>query len=171
MKSVSRVALVLAAAGILAMSAAAILISPPVDACRGAGLSPADVVAEYQREARSLQARGLVLPPGRHWPKRGPALDTVGPDGASMTYEKGYGAVAADRYWFYSWASRAVAVSGSASRRHAIDQLQRVRETLLYQKRLPEDRAYMDQLLQRAARGDLTLLREYVKANAPAIQQ
>lgn len=168
--STSRLRIGLAAAGILAVSAAALVFSPSPDG-RGAGLSPNGAAAEYTREIEELDARGFTLAPDWQWPADGLSLESTGPDGAPMTYEKGYGAVQADRYWFYSWASQAVDGCDLTEQRRAIEQLRRVRDTLFYREKLPEDQAYTDQIVERAARGDLTMLREWVLANAPSEPQ
>jgi len=149
------------------MSAAALLCHPPAGS-NGSGLRPAAAASEYAREVGSLAGRGLVLAPGWRWPAGGPAFAAAGPDGAPMEYEKGYGAVRADAYWFYSWASRAVTVNDPIARRRALEQLLRVRGTMLYRKRLPEDRASTLQMLERAQHGDLEPLRLWVRVNEPA---
>jgi hypothetical protein len=162
-----RIGLLAAAAGIVVVSAAACLLAPPFNSGSGVALHSSAVAAEYMGEVRNLEQRGLTLAPGWHWPQQAPPVETTGPDGAPMTYEKGFGVVRADRYWFYSWASRAVSTRNEAARKAAVQQLTRVRETLFYARRLPEDRAYTDQMLERAARGDMTMLRQYVVANVP----
>ena len=158
--------LVLAVAGILGVSATALLLHLPAGA--GEGLRPGAAATEYRQETRSLAARGFELAPGWRWPAGGPRFETAGPDGAPMTYEKGYGAVRADVFWFYTWAGRAVSVSDPVERRRAVEQLLRVRQTLFYTRRLPADRVFTDRMLELARRGELAMLRQWVRANVPA---
>jgi hypothetical protein len=159
--------LAVAVAGILAVSATALVVRDPGRGA-GSGLSPGAAASEYAQETRDLAARGLVLAPGWRWPADGPVFQAAGPDGAPMTYERGYGTVRADVYWFSSWARRAVTVGDTVQRRRAIARLLHVRETLFYKKRLPQDRALTDRMLELAQRGVMGPLRQWVRANAPA---
>ena len=84
-----------------------------------------------------------------------------------MSYAKGYAAGQADSYWYHSWASRAVSVRDAVARLAALRQLSRVRETAYYEALLPADRAYLDQTISQALRGDLTRLRESAATSGP----
>jgi hypothetical protein len=161
-----RLGLALAVAGMLAISATALALTPPPGSRLGNALSVSAAENEYLGEMLSLSEHGFLLAPGWEWPDD-PGLVATGPDGAPMNYEEGYGAIRADFVWFYSWAHLAVSAEDGGVRANATLQLVRLRDTLLYKKRLPEDRAYLDKMINEASQGDLTKLREYVAANAP----
>jgi hypothetical protein len=108
----------------------------------------ASAVAEYRKEARTLE-----LAPGRHWPVAPPIATDSG-------YGKGYGTQMADSYWFCSWAARALDPRlSSAARRLALAQLPKLRSTYAYKHYIPDSRASMDAIIDKALRGDTSGLR------------
>ena len=163
----SRLALSCAVAVIVAASAVGLLWRPAGVNMAGR-LSAAAATAEYHSEARSLEARGLVLAPGWRWPA-GAVLSATGPDGTPMYYNLGDGVSQADRYWFYSWASRATSPHQLLSiRQTALKQLLRIRETAYYKQLIPDTRAYLDEELRMALADNFSRLREDVKVNRPS---
>jgi len=163
----SRVVLAFAVTVIAAISAAGLLWSPAGGGTAGRSTAAA-AMTEYRQEARSLEARGLVLAPGWRWPVAGVFADSD-PDGAPMAWGPGSGAQRADLYWFYSWANRAVTHDlPPEARQAALAQLARVRETTYYQRLIPDTRRQLDAEVATALRGDLARLRADVRANRPA---
>jgi hypothetical protein len=86
-----------------------------------------------------------------------------------MMYERGFGAQAADHYWYCSWASRAVDPKVTrAARRNAVKMAVSLRDTYYFKKALaPESRPFVDNLLTRAEHGDLNGLKHDVILNCP----
>lgn len=126
--------------------------------------TPKQARAEYRAEAASL-----TLAPGWRWPAT--PIPSTAPDGRGMMYEVGFGRQAADRYWYCSWATRAVdARVGPSARRQAVATAVSLRDTYYFKKALaPESRPFVDDLLARAQRGDLSGLRRDVRLNCPAM--
>lgn len=155
---------------ILAITAAALLISPPPGSTAHNGLQPSQVVSEYQAEVRSLADRGFHQAPGYAWPASY-TVDSKGPDNLPMTYERDYGRVDADQYWFLSWADYVCKESSGKTRLNGIRQLERVRDTLYYQKMAQYDRQYYDGLIADAEKGNLTSLRQLTTSNSQTIKQ
>lgn len=128
---------------IVAISGAALLWHGPTSTAGSAG----GAVAEYRNEARSLK-----LAPGWHWPAKLPFDNNSG-------YGKGAGTSRADEYWFCSWAHRALSPSLSPkTRRRALEQLPKLRDTYAYEHYIPDTRTSADAMIDKALRGDTSEL-------------
>ena len=147
----SRRALAWIAVLVLAVTAAGLLWSP---SCRS-GLEASGAADQYRREQ-------LVRPlaPGWRWPAPPFAA------GDETGYGPDAGTIAADDYWFCSWASRAVSRGlSAAARRAALGHVAEVRGTALFRAYVPSDRAAFGAMVSRAVGGDLAGLRVHVRAN------
>ncbi len=162
----SRLALGGAVAVILTLSTVALLWRPAP--APGGWVNSHGAALEYRQEARDLSAHGFALAPGWRWPATPRIAETVA-DGSPISYAVGYGAELADEYWFYSWASRALSLRlSSRARRDALTRLPRIRSTYYYHHALlPADRRSLDQEIAMALHGDLSRLRQDVRANLP----
>ena len=128
----------------------------------GAGHRSSDVAADYRAEQHVLSG----LAPGWQWPAR-LSFPSEAPDGSGIAYGRGFGAMAADSYWFCSWASRAV--SFPRDRGRALRRLAQIRGTPFFRESLaPEDRPRFLAILTSAGRGNLVPLRQHVTANCRA---
>lgn len=125
------------------------------------GMTPAEAVAEFQAETKTL-----ALAPGWTWPAD-PAFDTTGPDGKPMFYQRGYGKTRAGWYWYCSW-GRVYLTADSTARNEIWTQLVKVRETSYYKvAMLPPDRAVFEGILTKAEMGDLTEFTEVITNACP----
>jgi hypothetical protein len=113
------------------------------------------------------EAAALTLAPGWRWPAV--PIRRTAPDGRQMMYERGFGTQAADHYWYCSWAAHALDPRVRASaRREAVATAASLRNTYYFTTALaPESRPLVEDLLSRAAHGDLRALRRDVELNCP----
>src|SRR5262245_50953106 len=120
------------------------------------------------REFREEQAN-LTLAPGWTWPDDPTPARTSNIDGKPVVYERGYGIIAADHYWYCSWESYYLSLESHASeRRKVYDVLVSVRQTRYYKESLEvQDQAYFDKELEAAGNGDLSMMKEDVDLNCP----
>jgi predicted small secreted protein len=128
------------------------------------GMTPKQTIAEFVEESGRL-----TLAPGWRWDPS-PKVDTTGPDGRPMMYQKGFGRTKADWYWFCSWGQQALAPSATdADRTAAMAELKKIRGLFYYNTALlPPDRATFDAELKKAELGDLSTLRTDIQLNCPA---
>ena len=118
--------------------------------------------AEYYDEATKLE-----LAPGWTWPND-PGYSDKAPDGARTLYGVNTGRVDAAWYWHCSWARTYFAAATQTAREAAFVQVMRLRESAFYHfGLLPPDRTARDRVLDAAAAGDLTALREIIEVNCP----
>lgn len=129
---------------------------------RFTALSLQGTTREYRAEAASLK-----LAPGWKWP-RSPVRRTAA-DGRGVRYEKGWGTQAADYYWYCSWTSRVLdSHVDAAARRNALGHVLGIRDTYFFRTALaPVSRPAFDQVLTKAARGDVQGLRQDYELNCP----
>lgn len=138
----------------------------------GSALSADEARKEYWGEAQHLK-----LAPGWDWPpdtaKGTGILDTDPEDGNGMVYGKGYGRSWAVDYWFCSWSDRVISLDISNEQRvAAVSQVERVRQTYMYRATLNKDgQRFYDQMLDQVKLGDLSEMREYVRANCSEIRR
>jgi hypothetical protein len=125
-------------------------------------LSLAGTAREYRTEAASLR-----LAPGWKWPSA--PVPSVASDGRGMRYQRGWGIQAADFYWYCSWSSRVLDPRVAASgRRKALAQVLSIRTKYFFKTALaPNTKPVFDQVLRKAARGDVRSLRRNYALNCP----
>jgi hypothetical protein len=125
-------------------------------------LSLQGTTREYRAEAASLR-----LAPGWTWP-RAPVRRTAA-DGRRVRYERGWGTQAADYYWYCSWASRVLDRNIDASqRRDALERVLSIRDKYFYRTSLaPNSKPVFDDVLKKAAAGDVRALRKDYELNCP----
>lgn len=130
---------------------------------QGRGQTTSQTESEYRVEAAQL-----VLAPGWVWPAT-PGFPAKGPDGAPMTYERGYGRTRADSLWFCSWATAYLSPgTSSAQRSVAASELEQATSTFFYRVALvPPDRPGFSAMVSTAIRGRESALRSYVRLNCP----
>jgi hypothetical protein len=129
-------------------------------------MTPKETVAEYRREAK-----GLRLAPKYDWPTK-VSLANVGPDGAPMRYEAGFGAGRADFFWFNTWVITAISPHvADAKRRFALRQLPLFFSTALFTKKMIVDQTYYRKMVSTASKGDLSILRAYARSNVQQQQK
>jgi hypothetical protein len=129
---------------------------------RFTALSLAGTTREYRAEATSLR-----LAPGWRWPVS--PVPRVASDGRGIRYEKGWGKQAADYYWYCSWTSRAVDPALSAAgRKNALEQVLSIRDKYYFTTALaPNSKPLFNQVLKKAAAGDVRALRRDYELNCP----
>jgi hypothetical protein len=126
-------------------------------------LTPDDATAEY----RSAQAQ-LVLAPQWSWPQQ--PIRGVGPDGRPARYERGFGLMSADWYWFCSWGHDLIAQPATGTGfATALGQLAGVKHRYWYQVSLSADeRSSVDRELAQAKVHQLAAIASDVRLNCPA---
>jgi hypothetical protein len=127
------------------------------------GLTPQQTVAEYRREEASL-----TLAPQWKWPVA--PVPSHMPNGQRIIYQQGWGRQAADLYWFCSWSSVTVNPKAPETlRQQALQHVLSMRTKYFYMYSLAAvSKPGFDDVLNRAAKGDLTELRRFYEANCPA---
>ncbi|QNE17534.1 hypothetical protein F1D05_05940 [Kribbella qitaiheensis] len=125
--------------------------SPAAGAGKTDGLKVGDMISEYRAEAATLK-----LADGWGWPGDQSFLAKT-EDGHNVVYQPGFGRQAADRRWYCSWVSKALAGGAtSKDREGALAEALKVRQTYYYTTSLQaESRTFFEDVLRRASLGDL----------------
>ncbi len=154
------------AALLLALATTALGACSAQEGAQPDALTPHQATAEYRAEAAHL-----TLAPHWRWPAT--PIESTSPDGSGNVFQPGFGKQAADHYWYCSWSHRAVDPAVTPRQRGAaLRQAVRLRTTYYFTEALAEDsRPIMQNTLDTAKLGDLSLLLRDVRLNCPAASE